>query len=241
MKLSLVCLRVTRYSDSRAILTAYSREAGRVSLSFSCGQGRGAARLRALTMPLSLLEVETAERSDNREILTLRSAAPLAATPLLFSDPSRSTQALFLAEVLCSVLRQGAPDAAMFDFIAGSVVSLDTLPDNAVPMFHLCFLSCLARIIGIEPDVSTYGTGTVFFDIREGVWRKTAPPHSDFLSGNEAEGAYIIAGLDYARINHVLWGREQRRRALDLLLNYFSIHAAPLHALKSLDVLRSLV
>ena len=58
MKISFVALKMTRYSDTQSILTAYSREWGKVAFAVSVGKGKGASRLRALTMPLGLVECE---------------------------------------------------------------------------------------------------------------------------------------------------------------------------------------
>lgn len=241
MKLRMICLRSVRYSDTRSILTGFSRERGRVSVSVPSGHGRTATRLRALTMPLSVIDVETGAGSDHREILTLRSASPAIVAPMVVSDPSRSTQAVFLAEVLGAVLRQSEEDSGVFGFVEQSVRVLDALPASGVGMFHIIFLSALTRLLGIEPDVSTFGADTGFFDMREGVWRKNAPVHPDFLEAAESRGAYILSRCGYDAACRLRWSRDMRRRALDLLLRYYSIHIAPLASLKSLDVLRSMV
>ena len=59
MKLSIVALKVTRYSDAQSILTAYSRELGMVSLALPAGSSRSAVRMRALTMPFGVAECES--------------------------------------------------------------------------------------------------------------------------------------------------------------------------------------
>ena len=236
----MICLRSVKYSDSRSILSGFSRERGRVSVSVPSGRGRSAARLRALTMPLSVIDVETTDGSDRREILTLRSAVPAVVAPNVVSNPARSTQAVFLAEVLGTVLRQSEEDRGVFGFVEQSVRVLDALPARRTGMFHIAFLSGLTRLLGIEPDVSTYGAGTGFFDLREGIWRGNAPVHPDFLEAAESRGAYLLARSGYETACRLGWGRVERRRALDLLLRYYSIHIAPLTGLKSLDVLRSL-
>lgn len=241
MKLHLICLRTVRYSDSRAILTAYSREHGRVSLSLAAGQTRGAVRLRALTMPFSLIEVETTPPPPGREVWPLRTAVPLVVTPLIHGDPSRSTQAMFLAEVLGAVVRQSAPDEALFDFLARSAAVLDRVADDAAGMFHICFLVRLAEVLGVEPDVSTYSEETCVFDLRDGVWRTAPPLHPDRLDGPDARGVWLLSRMTYANMGRYRMSRPERRRTLDLIVRYLSLHIVPLEGLKSLHVLRSLV
>ncbi|MDE6418019.1 MAG: recombination protein O N-terminal domain-containing protein [Duncaniella sp.] len=106
MKLTFVCLRLTRHSDSRSVLTAFSRELGRVALSVPAGQGRGAARLRALTMPLSVVQCETTA-APGREVLPMRQAVPAAVFGSLHSHPVKQLTAMFVAELLTGVVRHG--------------------------------------------------------------------------------------------------------------------------------------
>lgn len=107
MKLTIICLRLTRHSDSRSILTALSREAGRVAMGVPAGNSREARRLRALTMPLSVLTCETVAR-PGQEILPIRQAAAARVTASLHSHPVKQMMAMFVAETVSLVMRQGA-------------------------------------------------------------------------------------------------------------------------------------
>ena len=75
--------------------------------------------------------------------------------------------AMFLAEVLSLVLRESVPDAGLYDYVAASARYLDSMPTADVANFHICFLLHLGRLLGIEPDVSTYAPGSVL-DMRDG-------------------------------------------------------------------------
>ena len=81
MNLHLVALKTTKYSDTQTILTAYSRERGRVSLALPAGSGKGAARVRALTMPLAVIEC-VSEVRPGREILPMRHRLSLSCAAL---------------------------------------------------------------------------------------------------------------------------------------------------------------
>ena len=155
MKISFVALKMTRYSDTQSILTAYSRQWGKVAFAVSVGKGKGASRLRALTMPLGLVECESDMR-PGREVLALRQARPLAVFTGTHTNPVKQMMAMFLAEVLSLVLRESVPDAGLYDYVAASARYLDSMPTADVANFHICFLLHLGRLLGIEPDVSTY-------------------------------------------------------------------------------------
>ncbi|MCM1163059.1 MAG: DNA repair protein RecO [Muribaculaceae bacterium] len=238
MKLSLICLKLTRHSDTRSILTAFSREAGRIALGVPAGSGRGAARLRALTMPLSLLECESV-RTPGREIYPMRQPSALRVTPSIHSNPVKQMMAMFVAELMDIILRQGDGDAILFDFLAAATLRLDSATGAEVANFHLCFLYRLAEVLGIEPDISTYAPGRIF-DMRDGLWRPTYPLHNDALTPEESEWVARLSRITFDNMGRFQLTQAGRRRALDLMLRYFSIHTAPLSSLKSLEILRDL-
>ena len=169
MKLSFIALKSTRYSDSQSILTAYSRELGRVSMAVPAGKGKGASRIRALTMPLSILECET-DVKPGREVMPIRQVRPVIVLGEVHTHPVKQMLAMFLAEVLSVVLRESVPDDRVYRYLESSISYLDSVHGGLVANFHICFLLHLGRLLGIEPDVSTYAPGMVI-DLRDGIWR----------------------------------------------------------------------
>lgn len=236
MKLNIICLRVTRHSDTQSVLQAFSREMGLVSFTLPAGGGRGAQRLKALTMPLSLIECDSQTR-PGRDLLPLREASPLRVLPSLHSDPVKMMLGMFAAETVAHVARQGGQDERLFDFVAGSAVALDAADDPA--NWHIVFLYKIGEILGVEPDISTYQPGRVL-DLRDGLWRVAPPLHGEYLSPEESITAYNLSRLTYASMGRVRLTRQQRSRALELLLRYLSIHTAPLEGMKSVAVIKAL-
>lgn len=238
MKLRFIALKQTRYSDKQNILTAFSRERGRVSFAVATGNGRGAARLRALTLPMSVVECETDSR-PGRELMPLRQARPIEIASSVHSNPLKQMLAMFLAEVVGAVARESGPDEDVYDFIEASVRCLDALPEESLGNFHICFLMTLGRLYGIEPDVSTYAPGWIL-DMREGIWRLSFPLHGDALSPEESTAAWQLWRMKYANMHAFRYTRIERARVIDTILRYYSLHLTPLQGIKSLDILRSL-
>lgn len=237
--LNIIALKRVTYSDRHAILTAWSRERGRVSLLVPDGAGRGAARNRALTMIPSLVEV-VADVRPGRDIWPTRSLRPAAPLASLRANPLKALVGQLLAEILGDMLRQSGPDERMFDFIEISLNTLDATTDNtAVANFHIAFLSHLLRFAGIEPDMTTYAPGRCF-DMRDGVFRATLPPHPDILVGDEAEAASRLSRLTYRNSHLFHYTKKERNRALDLLLRYMTLHHTSTATPKSLEIIRSL-
>lgn len=238
MRISFIALKMTRYSDTQSILTAYSRELGKVTFAVAVGKGKGASRLRAMTMPLGLVECDTDMR-PGRDVMPLRQARPLAVLSDIHSNPLKQMMAMFLAEVLSFVLRESVPDAHMYDYISASARYLDGISVSEVANFHICFLVHLGRLLGIVPDVSTYLPGTML-DMRDGIWRRSVPLHGEVLTPEESESAIRLQRMTYANMSTFRFTREQRARVLDLVLRYYTLHVTSLSGLRSLEILRSL-
>lgn len=236
--LTFIPLRTVRYSDRANILLAYSREHGPVSLLVPAGGGREASRIRSVLQPLGLIEGQVDIR-PGREIYRLSQPRPLEVFANVSLHPGRRMAAQFLAEVLSVVLREGTADEAMFHFLSESVKILDSSPE--VANYPLVFLFSLARVLGIAPDVATYLPGAVF-DMVDAVFRPTLPlAHRNFLSPEDSAVLARLARISFSNMRAFRFDRAERNRALDLVLDYFTLHYAPLRSLSSLAILRSLV
>ncbi len=235
----LVCiaLRTVKLSDSKNLLSAWSRELGRVTFAVPAAVSREGRRRRALTAPLCVVE-GVSDIRPGRDILSIRDVRALPASLALSPSPAKVVTAMFLAEALDVLLRRSQPDSTLSDFLFGSVEALAALDDaRAVANFHLVFLFRLTHFAGIAPQLKDYRRGTLF-DLREARFRSTAPLHADFLRGDECTVLMALSRADYASACHLPLDRYGRRRALDLVLSYYSLHLSPLASLKSLDVLR---
>lgn len=237
--LHMIALRSIRHSEKHNILTAYTLERGRMAFAVTAGVGRSASRLRALLMPLGVVEC-VADVSATREVHRLCEVRPLLeAGHTLHGHPVKSSLALFVAEFLSVVLRDGPGDAAVYGYLTECVGLLNALPAARLANFHLMFLFGLSRCLGIEPDTGSYREGMVF-DMRDGCFRLTAPLHGQWIDAARA-GAIAMLGRMTAENMHLFrYSRRERNEVLDSMLQYYGLHYAQLGGLKSLDVLREL-
>lgn len=235
--LDCIALRTVKVSDSKNILSAWTRTFGRLSFSIPSGAGREARRRRAICGPLAAFEAECDVR-PGRDIHSLRDVRACASSLSLASSPAKSVVAIFLSEVLDLLLRRSEPDEALSDFLFGSAEAFAAISDNSLTAsFHIIFLYHLTHYAGIEPDMSGYAPGTVF-DLREGVFRATHPLHPDFLTADEAA---LFASLPAARYDAPLGiDHTARRRLLNAILKYYGLHLMSLSSLKSLEILRDM-
>lgn len=230
-----VALRTVRYADRRAILTAWSAEAGRVAFAIPDGPGREAARRRALLMPLSLFEGEASVK-PGREVHTIRDLRPSAVLHGLTDDPAKGLVAMFLAEVLEKVLREEQPDGLLSEFIFAAVRRLnDTTSACAVANFPIVFLYHLGHFLGIEPDAGDWLPGTSF-DMAGATFNPGLRPSDTTLTPPEAAIIPRLAHLDFDSAERLHLPRALRRRILADLLRFYTLHHTPLDSLNSLSV-----
>lgn len=237
-KMEFVALRTVRHNDRHSILSAYSLESGRVAFAIAAGAGREAVRRRALLMPLGIVEC-VADVMPGREVNVMHEPRALVPLTGLRCNPLKSSVAMFLAEVLGIVLRDGPPDRMLYNYIRRSIEVLDLLPPDRTANFHICFLWGLGRFIGIEPYVGDYRPGMVF-DMVDGCFRTSAPLHRHYLDPGQSTFVASLARMTYSNMWMFRMSRNERNELLDGILRYYSLHNTGLKSMRSLDVLREL-
>ncbi|MDE7119977.1 MAG: recombination protein O N-terminal domain-containing protein [Muribaculaceae bacterium] len=225
VSLDCIALRMVRYNDRTSILTVYSRQRGRLSLAIAATASRAAARTRALVQPMGVFECRADIRPD-REIVTPREirAKVLPAS----GNPLGAVQAMFAADMLSALLREPHADDALFSYLEYAAMTLSAAASvpGGTPLlanFHLALLLGLTRATGIEPDWSTWRTGSVF-DMNDGVFKLFGPAHASFLPPDEATAAYSLRRMSLANAGRWRFSRNDRNRILDRLTTYFQIH-----------------
>lgn len=235
--LKILPLRLTAHSDRTSILSAYSRELGRVSFAVSSGSGAGAARRRALLMPLNPVEVVASSRAGS-ELMTFREPRALMPLHEIMASAERSAVLLFMAEVVERILRQSESEPLLFDFIVDAVRRLNQA-ETSVANFHLCFLIRMAGMLGIAPDGGEFQEGMIF-DMTEGVFRVSMPLRGRALSAADSRVAAMFMRMDWENQSAFRLDRGRRNEILDRILEYYSLHLADLSTLRSPGILRAL-
>lgn len=230
-------LRLTQHSDRTSILQAYSREMGAVSFAVPAGAGGGATRRRALLQPLTPLEAVASIR-PGREVHTFREPRVLTPIHLILADPERRAVAMFLAEALQIILRQAEADPAVYDYIESGVALLNS-PEVSAANFHITFLIGLSVMLGIAPDAGSYRPGMVF-DMIDGVFRQSAAVHGHCLSPEASRAAATLLRLNRENMSRLKMSAAVRAKALERILEYYTLHYANLSAMKSPAILHAL-
>lgn len=234
----MVCLRTVNYSDSTSILSAYSRQMGRISLGMPSPATREGRRRRALTMPLSVVEAVVDVR-PGRSIYNARGMMPCGVASLgAEGHPVKLAVGVFLADVLGAVLRESVADERLFDYVASAVEAYAAMK-SGVANFHLAFLYHLGHFLGIQPDMGTWMPGRVF-DLREGVFRSSPPLHGLYLSAEASRVVAAMSRMTWGNLGRFAFSRSERNAILDAQLRYYSMHMSKISELPSLQVVRTL-
>lgn len=236
-KITFIVLGTVHHSDTTDILTLYSREHGRLSVTSRTGAGRSAAMRRAMLQPLSVLTGEVDFRRD-RELHRL--GAVSAANPLrgVRTDPAKNCTSIFIAEFLSRLLRETEPDTRLFDGLVARLETFSAMRRGAAN-FHLALLIELLEPAGIRPDIRQH-PDQIWFDMREGKFSASPPLHPDFLPPADSARLPALMRMTCRNCRLYRFDGTARRHLLSRLLQYYSCHLPGTSTMRSPDILRQI-
>ena len=165
-----------------------------------------------------------------------RIASPYLTIPF---DIRKSTQVLFLAEVLYKCLREEEPNNELFDFLYRSLTLLD-LSETGISNFHIWFLFKLTRFLGIDPSNDNASISN-FFDLQTALFVSHEPLHNQFTDKHITVLFSRLFDVDSSSIEKLDYTQNERKLILEKLLEFFKIHFDQLGEIKSLEVLKEVL
>jgi DNA repair protein RecO (recombination protein O) len=234
-KTKAIVLHNIKYTDSGIVVHAYTRRFGRQSILVRGLRKKRTGKHSIMFQPLFVLETEIYYKSS-REMQTLKEASVSFSPYGIQSDIMKSSVAMFLGEVLSSVLREEIPNEEMFDFIESSVMYFDGSSNNFAN-FHIAFLASLSSYLGFEPTIAGDGYGK-FFDLRNGHFVPVPPLHGEYATEQVSSILESFFSSSFDSSASIILNGKQRNEVLETLLRFYSVHLPALKRIKSLDVLR---
>jgi len=225
-KTQAIVLHHIRYGDSSLIVTLYTERHGRLTCMVSGVHSKRSKFPPTYFQPLTLLEAEIYYK-QNREMQRLKElACPFHYTTIPFII-TKSSIALFLAEVLYITLREEEANPALFSFLFHSFQLLDT-KEEGISNFHLLFLLNFSKYLGIFPAELAHIQGarelSVFSHMPEEAWQALVDLTSTSLAAPEK----------------IFISQKTRTLLLERLVRYFALHIDGMDRLKSLQVLKEI-
>ena len=155
-----IVLHQIKYTDSGTVVWFYTRNFGRQSFMIKGIRNRKSGKHNVFFQPMSILDMVIYYK-ESRGMQTIKEFSVSYAPSDIYFNVKKSSVAIFLGEVLASVLREETPNEELFDFIEKSVVYFDSCNDG-YSNFHIAFLAGLSSYLGFEPGSEKERSRTLF-------------------------------------------------------------------------------
>ena len=144
--------------------------------------------------------------------------------------------AIFLGEVLTSVLKEESPHEEMFDFIEESIAYFDGCKEGFAN-FHIAFLVGLSSFLGFEP-APRLENENAFFDMVNGIFVPIPPVHGNYANEEITNILAEFFVASYDSVSTISLTGKIRNDVLEALVRFYSLHLPGLRKIRSLDVLK---
>ena len=230
-----IVLHTTRYNDTQVIVNVFTEQEGMLAYIVRMPRVRVRSGTRASGwQPLSLVEVSWTpqERRALQHPTSFNLWKPWTSIPF---HPHKAAMALFLSEFLYYALRNESENASLFQFVLNSLSWFDESDDHFAN-FHVVFLLRLSRFLGFYPNVEDWHEGC-YFDMMNATFTSLPPQHPHYIQPDEAVLVPKFMRMDMRKMRAVGLNGAVRRRALQLITDFYRLHIPEFPQLKSIDVL----
>lgn len=227
-----IVLASLKYGETSLIVKIYTASDGLKSYLlkgvFSSRKGKFKT---AYFQPLTQLEV-VAVHKNKGTLESLREVKVNYPYTSLHSDITKNAITLFLSEMLVNCIQEEQPDPGLFAYLETSLQWLDT--HEHIANFHLYFLLALTRFLGCYPETSD--KEAPYFDLTEGQFTSD-PTGKRVISGDDLLHFRTLLGTNFDVVHRIKFSKDQRRRMLQIIVDYFELHLHGFRKPKSLAVL----
>ncbi|MGC9344317.1 MAG: DNA repair protein RecO [Bacteroidales bacterium] len=226
-----------KYGDTSLITHIYTRKFGRHSFLVKGARSKK-SRLRSnLFQLLNILDIEFYYK-ESTELFLLKEANRSISLNSFPYDVKRSSQAIFMAEVLYRCLLEQASDPDLYDFLENSIEYFDLMEEDS-SNFHLAFLMKLTRYLGILPSFEE-NEEINSLDILEGKFTRSIPVHFQYINTGNARVLFQLFIASLKDSSEVSLSRSERNVLLQDIIRFYSANGYKIDNLNSLPVLKEL-
>ncbi len=230
-----IVLRSIKYGESSVIATIFTREFGRQSFIINSARNRKSKNNARILQPLFLVELVSYQK-QSRDVQRVKEIKNNPVYQNIPFDIIKSTQAIFLAEMLYKTINEEESYPEMFDFIKNALLMFD-LMENNLANFHLYFLYRLTEYLGFLPDTTKQGFEN-WFDLKKGEIVPFEPPHPMFMNKEATRFFCTLTSLKFSEISEFKIPHTIRNYILDKLVEFYQLHFDHLGEIKTLKVLQ---
>lgn len=230
-----IVLHFIKYGESSVIATIYTRDFGRQSYLVNAARSKKSQNKASLLQPLFLVDM-IAYQKQSRELHRIKELRSHHVYQNIPFEITKSSTAIFLAEVLYKSINEQESYPEMYDFIKNSLLWFD-LMEKGSNNFHIWFLFRLTEYLGFLPDTSRVGFEG-WFDSRKGAVVHFQPSHPFYANKEATENLIQLSALKIHEISEFEISRKIRDTLISVLIDYYQLHFDDLGEIKSLNVLR---
>jgi len=229
-----IVLHQFRFGESSIIAHIYTELRGRQSYIFK-GIRLPKSKIKPnLLQPLFLINIEAYYKGSGE--LCLVKEISLCKTYNYPYDIYKSTQAMFISEVLYKTLKEENKNSELFQFLINSIDYFD-LSKEGTSNFHIFFLIKLMRYLGILPSLRA-NKDVQYFNMKEGDYQSVIPDHPEYLEPFETRFLQYLLNAGYPNLSRLKMNQQDRQLILERILRFYAIHIEGMDKLKSYGVLR---
>jgi len=230
-----IVLHFIKYGESSVITTIFTRDFGRQSYLVNAARSKKSQNKASLLQPLFFVDI-VAYQKHSRELHRIKELRNNHVYQNLPFEITKSSIAIFLAEVLYKSINEQESYPEMYDFIKNSLLYFD-LMETGSANFHLWFLFRLTEYLGFLPDTSRVGFEG-WLDIKKGAVVHFQPSHPFYANKEATENLMKLSALKIYEISGFEIPRKMRDTLISVLIDYYQLHFDDLGEIKSLNVLR---
>lgn len=163
----------------------------------------------------------------------------------IFTDVLKNGVAAYMVELLSKCLKQPESNYGLFAFVEDCLILLDSCEDHIMANFPIFFATHLTSFFGFSPrNVGSDASKStiLLFDIEEGVFTNRPIFHNQYL---DTKPALILAETLQVRhpneLSEINANAAIRRKILDAMEYYYSLHLQDFGKMKTLPVLKELM
>ncbi len=230
-----IVIKQTKFSDSGVIVKIFTEELGIQSFFVRGFRSRKSKTKAGLFQPLTILDlvVNFSDKKSLHNIIEVELGYPYQS---LASNMIKRSLLFFIDELLHKCLKEETENKELLNWVHNSLVWLD-LTDDGFVNFHLVFMIQLSMFMGFYPK-SELKSENVIFDLMEGKFISSIPPHPNYVPGEIAQLVRRIQQTKFEDSNLIKMSNSTRKSVLDVLIVYYDLHVPNMGEFKSLDVLK---
>jgi len=232
-----IVLHHLRYSETSVIAKIYTEKFGLQSYLIKGVRSRKSKIKLSLLEHLSLLEMVVYYR-ERKGLHSIREIRPAHIFRSLHSDIRKSSQALFINELIYKSVKEEESNPELFRFLFNTVLGLDA-PDYFSASFHLFFMMNLTRFLGFAPR-RNYTPGA-WFNLREGIFETSRPAHSHVINPDYAGCFNALLNKAETETTDPAISAETRKLLLARMIEFYVLHLPSFGGLQSPEVLHEVL